>query len=126
MSNESTIAGPGANEQYNGTSPSVTAPADTALSGVPRELHNFLADIEDLIKATTSLTGEELVRARARLGERIAAAKQSARAMGGTIAHQARNTAAVTDSYVHKQPWTAIGLGSVLGVLLGFALARRA
>ena len=123
MPNESNIAGPGANEQYNGSSP---AAADTALSGAPLEFHNFLADIEDLIKATTSLTGEDLARAKARLGERIAAAKQSAQAMGGAIVHRARNTAAVTDAYVHQQPWTAIGIGTVLGVLLGFALARRA
>jgi len=126
MPNESKLAGPGANEQYNGSSPSGDAPSDTGLSGVPLEFHNFLADVEDLIKATISLTGEDLARARVKLGERIASAKQSAQAMGGVIAHRARDTTAVTDSYVHEQPWTAIGIGTVLGVLLGFALARRA
>ena len=126
MTIESTPAGPGGNGHNSGSALSATAPADQELSGASLEFHHFLADIEDLIKATTSLTGEDLAKARAKLNERIAAAKRSAQAAGGAIVHRARHSAAVTDAYVHERPWTAVGIGAVLGVLLGFALARRA
>jgi ElaB/YqjD/DUF883 family membrane-anchored ribosome-binding protein len=90
-----------------------------------REFHDFVADIEDFVKATTSLTGEELARARARLGERVAAAKQSAQRVGGELAQRARATAGAADDYVHEYPWQALGIGTAAGLLLGLVLARR-
>lgn len=90
-----------------------------------RELYNFLADIEDLIKETTALSGEELTRAKAKLDARIVEAKESAEAMGGMIANRARQTASATNSAMHQQPWKAIGICAAAAFLLGFALARR-
>lgn len=92
----------------------------------PGELHNFLADIEDLVKAATSLTGEELDRAKAKLNERVMSAKVSVEEFGGEIADQARKGADATNEYVHHQPWQAIGTGAAVGLLLGYLLARRA
>ena len=94
-------------------------------SNMSREFHNFLADIEDLIKATTSLTGEDLARATAKLSERVTAAKESVEEMSGAIAQQARKTAADTNDYVHEQPWQAIGAAAAIAFLLGFVLSRR-
>jgi ElaB/YqjD/DUF883 family membrane-anchored ribosome-binding protein len=99
---------------------------DSARAAVSREYHNFLADVEDLVKATSALTGEELTRARAKLMERVASARQSAEEIGGAVVAQARKSAVATDLYVHEQPWKAIGIGAGLGLLLGLVLARRA
>jgi ElaB/YqjD/DUF883 family membrane-anchored ribosome-binding protein len=101
---------------------SVTAAANGALS---REFNNVLTDIEELIKATTSLTGEDLARAKARLSARVTAAKESVEEISGAIADRARSTAKITDSYVHAQPWQAVGIGAALGLLIGFILAQR-
>jgi ElaB/YqjD/DUF883 family membrane-anchored ribosome-binding protein len=106
--------------------PTVLATASSVGSALSREVQYFLADIEDLVKATTSLTGEELARAKVKLAERIAAAKASVGQMGGAIADGTRHAAQATDSYVHERPWQAIGIGAGLGVLVGFLLARRA
>jgi ElaB/YqjD/DUF883 family membrane-anchored ribosome-binding protein len=95
-------------------------------SAMATEFRNFVADVDDLIKATTLLTGEELARAKAKLGARIASAKTAAGEMGGAIADSARRGATATNTYVHEQPWTAIGAGAAAGLLLGFLLARRA
>jgi ElaB/YqjD/DUF883 family membrane-anchored ribosome-binding protein len=88
------------------------------------EFRNFIADVEDLVKATTSLTGEELTEAKAALSARVVAARQSAEAMGGAIADQARNTAKATNSFVHAHPWQSAGIGAALGLLLGVVFAR--
>ncbi len=95
-------------------------------SAIAREFHNLVADIEDLLKTTTHLTGEDLVKAKAKLQERVAAAKDSIEKVGETVAHRARKTAAITNNYVHDKPWNAVGIGVVTGVLLGYLLTRRA
>lgn len=94
-------------------------------AGVSEEFHNFIADIEDLVKDTTSLTGEDLSRAKEKLSARLASAKESLGQLGSDVADKARKTADVTNTYVHEQPWKAIAIGATVGLLLGFALARR-
>lgn len=101
------------------------ASADGVLSTVSREFQNVLADIEDLIKATTSLTGDELARAKVRLGERVAFAKKYATDTGNAIALRARDAAGKTDAYVHEQPWKVIGASAAVAFLLGLLIARR-
>ncbi|MBF8293296.1 MAG: hypothetical protein HW392_2123 [Steroidobacteraceae bacterium] len=104
---------------------SAAATVDRAPSGVSGEFQNFIADVEDLIKATTSLTGEDLARAKTNLSERVAAARKSVEGIGGEIADQARDAVKTTNSYVHEHPWQAVGIGAALGLLLGVTLARR-
>lgn len=112
----------GGNGQADRAKTSAIAKAD----GVPREVRNFLTDIEDLISSTTSLTGEDLTRAKAQLIERVTAARASVEQMSVALTDRARNTAKVTNEYVHEQPWKAIGAGAAIGFLLGLVLARRA
>lgn len=95
------------------------------LAEMSGEYHRFLSDIEDMIEATTSLTGEDLAQAKAALSARLAAARESIAEAGGAVGDRARQAARVTDSYVHENPWQAIGIGAALGLLVGFLLARR-
>ena len=101
------------------------ASRNVSMSGVSHEFQNFLADIEDLIKQTTSLTGEELAHARAKLNARVASAKASVEEMGDSLVQRAKQGANVTNEYVHEQPWKALGATTVIAFLLGIALARR-
>lgn len=94
-------------------------------SAISNEFHSFLNDIEDLFKATTSLTGDDLARAKAKLSERIDAAKETAEELSENIVQRARKTADITNHYVHEQPWTVIGAGAAVSFLLGYLLARR-
>ena len=88
------------------------------------EFRNFISDIEDLIKASTSLSGDDLVRAKAALSARVHKAKESVEKMGGDIAEQARHTAKATNSYVHEHPWQSMGIGAAVGLLIGALFAR--
>lgn len=96
-----------------------------ASADISKEFKSFLSDIENLFKETTSLTGDDLVKAKAKLNQRIEVAKESIGATSGSLAQQARKTAEVTNHYVHEQPWTVIGAGAAISFLLGFLLARR-
>lgn len=97
----------------------------TAGSAMSREFTNVLADAEDLLKATTAISGEDLARIRAQLTKGVAAARQSIEEMGTAVADGARKTAKATDTYVHEQPWKAIGVSAAVAFLLGMLIARR-
>ncbi len=94
-------------------------------SSASREFHNVLEDIDDLVKQTTSLTGDELARAKAKLSARIASARESVSGMAHDVAGRAKKGAKATDRYVHEQPWKVIGASAAIAFLVGFALARR-
>ena len=103
-------------------------PAQTVVDAETRassELHSFVADVEDLITSNTPLTVEDLARTKARLRERVAAAKASLETMRTEVADQARHTATATNQYVHENPWKSAGIGAAVGLLLGLVLARR-
>lgn len=107
------------------STPTVLATVENTLAGVSHEFHNFVDDVEHLIKETSSLTGEELDQARAKLNKRIAAARDLVEKNGDSLAKQARKSIAVGNKYVHQQPWQIIGAGVAAGLLIGLALVRR-
>jgi len=75
---------------------------DHAQSGIAREYHNLLSDLEDLLASTRVSVGN----------------------LGGEIAERARTGATVTDNYVRAQPWQAVGISAGVGILIGFVLGR--
>jgi len=105
--------------------PSAAKKPNGGQSSLSHEFHNFLADIEDFINATTMLTGEDLAQATAKISERIATAKGSIEDMGDAIALQARKTVSGASDYVHTDPWKAIGASAAVAFLLGLVIARR-
>lgn len=96
--------------------------ARTALAA---ELKHLVADVEELARQAGNLGGEEFAAVRASILARLASAREGLVHTGEGLAARARGTAQATDHYVHEQPWKAIAVGATLGLLLGFALARR-
>lgn len=113
------------NAQLNAGDGSLRNTGAAAKPAEATEFRNFIADVEDLVKATGSLTGDDLARAKAKLNARIASAKHSVEEMGEAAVGRVRYAAKVTDSYVHDNPWKAVGAGAALGLLVGFLIARR-
>lgn len=114
------------NAQLNAGDASLRNPGQAGnKSADSSEFRNFITDVEDLIKATGSLTGDDLARAKAKLTARIASAKNSVDEMSTAIVGRARQAAKATDGYVQENPWKAVGAGAALGVLIGFLIARR-
>jgi ElaB/YqjD/DUF883 family membrane-anchored ribosome-binding protein len=114
------------NSDYvDGQARSLSASAHSTSSAISMEFKNFLADIEQLISEATSMTGEDLAQAKIKLNDRIDSIKHSFEDIGEGIGHKARRSAAITNNYVHEQPWVAIGAGAALGLLVGFLASRR-
>lgn len=96
-----------------------------ASTDVLKEFKSFISDVEDLYQSTSSLTGEDLAKAKTQLKQRIRVAKDTIGDASGNVLKQARKTAAITNNYVHEQPWTVIGAGIAVSFLVGFLLSRR-
>jgi ElaB/YqjD/DUF883 family membrane-anchored ribosome-binding protein len=89
------------------------------------DLKTVVADAEELLKATASQTGERITAARAKAEESLKAAKERlADAQAAAVAN-AKAAARATDEYVHENPWRAMGVAAVAGLLLGALISRR-
>jgi len=96
-----------------------------ASADISKEFKNFLYDVEDLFKSSNSLTGDELAKAKEQLNQRIKKARATLDDASGNILQHARRTAALTNQYVHQQPWTVVGTSAALSFILGYLLASR-
>ena len=99
--------------------------AESMAAGVSREFSNFIVDIEDLLKETATLTGDDLNRAKAAISARVSAAKESIDGLGCSVSDRVRKSSALTNEYVHEQPWKAIGAVAAVAFVLGLVLTRR-
>jgi|GEM_PF-3767771 len=88
-------------------------------------VRNLLADIESLIADATTMTNEELEKAKAKLKETVESIKNSFNDFDGGISERARRGVTITNNYVHAQPWPVIGASALAGVVVGVLLARR-
>ena len=89
------------------------------------DLRAVIRDAEELLRATAGQAGEHIAAARAK----AEASLQSARALLATLCDtgtaRARDAARSADSYVHGNPWVAVGAGAAAGLLLGLLLGHR-
>lgn len=96
-----------------------------AVSGVSREVENFLADIDELLKSKTTLGGVELSNLKDQIVEKFLSAKETVTTASNEAISRARKAAETTNEYVHDEPWKAIGVGVAFGFLLGALVSRR-
>jgi ElaB/YqjD/DUF883 family membrane-anchored ribosome-binding protein len=121
MQSEPLLTGAATNGHPAGPTAAENAAAEALESGISQKLRNLIVDMGELIKSGSSLTAEELVRAKAKLRARLAAARESLE----EISTRARNTAKVADRYVREQPWQAVAISAAAGLLIGFLFGRR-
>lgn len=92
------------------------------------ELNNLVTDVEDLLKRVADVSDVELGQLRARLEDKIEAAKETLAESSWQVAKTARDVAKATDDYVRKSPWQSVGIAVLTGAVVGYvvsALARR-
>jgi ElaB/YqjD/DUF883 family membrane-anchored ribosome-binding protein len=75
-------------------------------------------DLQELVKATASETGEKICAARARVESSLLHARDK-------VTVQARQAARTTDRYVHEHALETAGLAALAGAVVGFLIGRR-
>ncbi|MEW6415512.1 MAG: YqjD family protein [Pseudomonadota bacterium] len=89
------------------------------------DMKAVIADAEDMLKATADQTGEKIASLRARIQERLHAARVRLADAEAVLREKTRAMAKATDAYVHENPWKSIGVAAGVGFLVGFILGRR-
>ena len=89
------------------------------------DMKSAIADAEDMLHATADQTGDKIANMRARIQDRLKAARVRLADAEATLIAKTRAAARATDAYVHESPWTAIGIAAGVGLVLGVILGRR-
>ncbi|HEY8608774.1 MAG TPA: DUF883 family protein [Noviherbaspirillum sp.] len=89
------------------------------------DLKLVMKDAEQMLRATGQQAGEGYDAARARFETTLGAAQDSLAELEELLGGAAREAIDTTDRYVQQNPWQAVGIGAVAGVLLGMWLGRR-
>lgn len=89
------------------------------------DLRQVIRDAEELLRATAGMAGEKIAEVRARAEESLRNAKVRMMEMRGDLTARAQSAAGNADEYVRTNPWAAIGIAAVAGLLVGVLLSRR-
>jgi len=84
-----------------------------------------ISDAEELLRATASAAGEKVSAARARMEDSLRTAKVKVGQAQEVVVDSAKAAAQATDDYVHANPWRAVGIAAVAGLIVGVLIARR-
>jgi ElaB/YqjD/DUF883 family membrane-anchored ribosome-binding protein len=90
------------------------------------DLRMLVADMEQLLKITASQTGERVARVRAKAEESLNIARARVADLQEAALAKSQAVARATDAYVHTNPWQAVAVGAVAGLVLALILGRGA
>ena len=89
-----------------------------------KDLRAVVAGAEELLKATADQTGERIAAARGKAEESLKAAKVRLDEQEAAVMRKTKAAAKATENYVRDNPWKAMGIVAVAGLVLGI-LAKR-
>jgi ElaB/YqjD/DUF883 family membrane-anchored ribosome-binding protein len=89
------------------------------------EIQGLLADVDSLFRQAATAGGEEAQHLRQRAESALAQAADRFAAVEKDLLRRGREAARATDDWVHHNPWSSIGIGAGVGLLIGMLIARR-
>ncbi len=84
-----------------------------------------LDDAEKLLREAASAGGDKAAELRERAMESLRRTRLSLYETQDALLKKGREAARVTDDYVHDNPWQAIGIAGLTGLLVGMLISRR-
>jgi ElaB/YqjD/DUF883 family membrane-anchored ribosome-binding protein len=98
---------------------------DVSKEKLVADLKVVVADAEELLRATASQAGEKVAAARERIQASLATAKVKLTDAERALLEKSKLAAKATDEYVRENPWQAVGVAAVAGLVLGVLISRR-
>ena len=98
---------------------------DVSKEKLVADLKVVVADAEELLRATASQAGEKVSAARERIQASLATAKVKLTDAERALLEKSKLAAKATDEYVRDNPWQAVGVAAVAGLVLGVLISRR-
>lgn len=89
------------------------------------DLRTIIDDAEELLKSTADVGGEKIAALRQKVAARLEVARAKLKNTEEVLCEKSRQCADLTDQYVKENPWKAVGIAGVAGLVLGLLLGRR-
>lgn len=103
----------------------MAAEGESARARLVDDFAAVLVEAEEMLKRAASETGDKARDLRSQVEAKLLQAKLRLQELEGQALDHAKVAARATDTYVHENPWQAIGIAAAVGLLLGLALGRR-
>ena len=94
-------------------------------SATGQEISDLMTDVQDLLGRVAHVADPEVIRLRAKVTDALSTAKSTIARGSDTVRRSAKDAMKAGDSYVHDQPWQAIGVAAAAGLVVGYILAKR-
>jgi ElaB/YqjD/DUF883 family membrane-anchored ribosome-binding protein len=89
------------------------------------DLRTVVSDAEALVNATAGQAGEKIGEVRAKAEDSLRTARLALRDAEAQVVDKTKQAARATDDFVHDKPWTAVGIGAAVGLIIELLIARR-
>jgi ElaB/YqjD/DUF883 family membrane-anchored ribosome-binding protein len=89
------------------------------------EIEKLIADVEELIGRIGTAQDPAVAHVCTRVAEAVANARRALSERASQVQRQARDAMAAGDTYVHEQPWEAVGVAALAGLVVGLLVFRR-
>ena len=90
-----------------------------------QDLKAVVNDAEELLRATAQQTGEKIAVVRAKAEDSLKAARARIAEEGEAVVARAKFAAKTADDFVKENPWQAVGIGALAGLVIGILISRR-
>jgi ElaB/YqjD/DUF883 family membrane-anchored ribosome-binding protein len=101
------------------------AAAQNRRDGGTQEVHDLMAHVQDLLGQMAHVADPEIARLRARVAEALEMAKRAVASGSQQVQRQTKDAMRAGDAYVRNQPWQAVGVAAVVGLIAGILVAKR-
>lgn len=98
---------------------------DNVAEDLRAELKNLADTLEEVLNSSTDKSKEELGKLRSKAESVLKDSRVRLSDASDAIVKQTRETAARADEYVRENPWTGVGIGAAVGLVVGVLLSRR-
>ena len=98
---------------------------DTTSENLRAELKSLADTLEEVLNSSADKSKEEVSKLRSKAEKALKESRYRLGETGDALAKQTREAAARADEYVRDNPWTGVGIGAAVGVVLGVLLTRR-
>ncbi|MDR2165769.1 MAG: DUF883 family protein [Zoogloeaceae bacterium] len=102
-----------------------TPPSPSSAEKLSADLKAVRADLEDIAKNIADTAGEKAAGVRARIEARLKDIKVRLEDIEAVVVDKTKACARATDDFVHDHPWKAVGVASLVGLVLGVLISRR-
>ena len=89
------------------------------------DLKLVIADAEELLKLTAGNVGDKAAEMRMRMQARMEQAKADLANLQEMAITKAKDAGKAADTYVHENPWRAVGIAAGVGLVVGMLISRR-